>query len=207
MKPQSRKPSPVIDPPKRSFKVPVGIDPGLGETGVVILSPELDVLACSSWTAPKGNDLERCISLAGTVAAWVFQQVPAGTGAIEIGLETPVLTGSPVVFAKQWRFLSLLEYFLYAESKKFSRSITLTEVTPTESKKALTGYGTADKEDMINYSPFTDAHNMRQSTKEAVADAYGHAIAARKGFGGTPVSLDMIVPLRLKPIYAEDAKK
>lgn len=202
MKQQSRKPSPVIDRPAVSHRVPIGIDPGLGETGVVILDPQDSVIACATWTAARGNDLERCISLAGTVAAWVFRNVPPGKTQVEIGLETPVLTGSAVVFAKQWRFISLLEYFLWLEARKLNRPVALIEVTPSESKKALTGYGAADKEDMIGYSSFTDSP-VKQHTKETLADSEAHAQAAKKGFGGLPVALDMVVPIRLKAIHEQ----
>lgn len=182
--------------------VPVGIDPGLGETGAVILDENLNVLASATWTAPKGaTDLQRCVSLAGTVAAWVFQNLPGGNAPVKIGLETPVFTHSAGNFAKQWRLLSLLEAHLWTEARKLKREVVLVEVGPTESKRALTGHGNADKDDMVNYGPFTDAPDMKRETKEALSDAYAHGIAPLKEYGQVLVRLDTLVPIRVKPLY------
>jgi len=187
----------------------VGVDPGFGELGCVGIDEDRQVIFGATWRAPKwGPDLERANGLARSWAKWFLRNKPADSPAT-VAFELPVMTGSPAIFAKQWRLLAMLQQYLFLTSsvrvpERKDQPIWLVEVTPTESKKALTGHGGAEKQDMIDSSPFTELDNRKvpsRSTLECLADSYGHAVAAMKPGRERVLLCDLNPTMELEAYY------
>lgn len=167
----------------------VGIDPGLTETGMVLLDPAGKYKAGATFRAARvsGSDLERVVNLGtsviGMLAAWT---VAYGIKRVLIGIEYPIVSsGNVVSYRKQVALLHEIERSLWQQSltsfKVYGEDTTLVriaEINPTISKKGLTGDPLADKASMIAHGPFRDREEIPRPTREALADAYAHAQAA-----------------------------
>jgi Holliday junction resolvasome RuvABC endonuclease subunit len=164
----------------------LGIDPGLGETGLVLFEcdgEDSEVLEIATYSASKKGDIiERTDNLAGaienTLCRWCRRH---DIGDLLIGIEIPIIRGHAGksnldVYRKQVQLLYLLETLLLDLPVD---NVRIVEVNPTESKKVLTGRGDADKSEMVDASPFYGVLlTHTRGTAEALADAYAHGLAA-----------------------------
>lgn len=168
----------------------VGIDPGLTETGMVLLDPAGVYKAGATFRASRvsGSDLERVVNLGssvvGMLAAWSVQY---GIQRVLIGIEYPVVAhaGNITSYRKQVSLLHEIERSLWQQSLSSikvygddSTLVRIAEINPTISKKGLTGDPMADKASMIEHGPFKGRDDISRPTREALADAYAHALAA-----------------------------
>lgn len=159
----------------------IGIDPGFGEAAAVLYrdADENAVLAYATYTAPDPKDppAARAMALADrvidTLAFWVDQ---FDIKLLDIGIETPVMAKNVDGFSKQWRFVQELESGIMHRLSGELIECWVTEVNPSTSKSLATNDGRASKAEMIEASPFR-ASGFRDSTKEALADAWAHGLA------------------------------
>jgi len=166
------------------MKWSIGIDPGLGETGVVLCRDDVQPLTEEwvTYSCPPGDeDVARVVSLAGAVidciVGWIEEY---GIEQLDICIELPVYKHNAATYTKQIRLLEEIEsglFFLVAGEVK---QLYLTEVYPSTSKGLLTNDGRADKDRMVEcyeklHPPWDKGVN--RATKEAVADAYAHSLA------------------------------
>ncbi len=170
----------------------VGIDPGYGETGVVLLENETYV-AGATFKSPTGPlPMQRSLGLSRAVVTQIVQWV--GQYNIEdllVGIETPIMnmqrnfknqmTANVDAYSKQMRTIQEIEHLLWDVAREFQEegtTIWLEEVGPTESKKLVLKNGNAGKDEIIAASPFTDRDDLARTVQEALADAWMHARAA-----------------------------
>lgn len=150
-----------------------GIDPGYGMTGMVLVDHLGELVAYAAFgRRPGEHEAKRAVLHANDVIDVVRGWIDM-SGRLRVGIETPVYTQNPATFAKQWRLVQEIEGFL------MGMDVELVEVGPTTSKRVLTGSGLADKAAMVAASPFAGLP-MPEDKREALADAWGHALAARK---------------------------
>jgi len=160
----------------------IGIDPGYGMTGLVLVDDAGNLL--DSYTldrAPGEHEGVRAVNhaneIAGKLDEWIIEKCPPD---VRVGIETPTFNGNPLTYSKQWRLIQAIESNLCALALQLKAvKITLAEVNPKTSKRVLTGNGDANKADMVDKSPFQTCSYMPLPEREALADAWGHAAAAR----------------------------
>ena len=197
----------------------VGVDPGLTETGMVLLDPERKYRAGATFTAPRmsGTDLERIVNLGtsvtGMLAAWSVQY---GIRRVLIGIEYPIVapSGNVVTYRKQVSLLHEIQRSLWQQAQSSAQVygedatlVRIAEINPMVSKRLLTGDGKASKGEMIAKGPFGGREEIPLLTREALADAYGHACAALDV--AEVEQLIMLEELRrqaYRPKFVEDAK-
>lgn len=156
----------------------LGIDPGYGMMGVVLLDRAGDTR--TTWTLgspPGAPEYRRAVSAAVAVACTVDQWAEMLDAPLWVGIEVPFYNNNAPTYAKQVRLVQELEHQL-AGLQACDR---IYEVAPATSKRALTGDGRADKAAMVAASPFAGRVDMSRESREALADAYGHALAVRTG--------------------------
>ena len=161
----------------------IGIDPGYGMTGIVLVDPTGEVIDefASSYPPVVGEpEYLRASRMAARLWAAIdimLEKVPPGS-VLRYGIETPVYTGNALTFSKQWRLVQAIEHRLQiVDDVTIVRE--LAEIGPTASKKLLTGKGDASKWDMVSASPYSGRVDLDMATREALADAYAHANAAK----------------------------
>jgi Holliday junction resolvasome RuvABC endonuclease subunit len=163
----------------------IGIDPGFGMTGVVLLkaSEQEKVVdaAVFSCGASAGNHFERTISLSASVVDQVCRWITDHKIThLDIGIETPIFGKhrNANVFSLQWRLIQELESGLVYVPASFDgmRELWITEIHNKTSKMLATGSGEADKPAMIAASPFNGNKEFDQSRLEALADAWAHSL-------------------------------
>lgn len=159
-----------------SVKWVAAIDPGFGETGMVLINPLGHLVAYATWTLSDGIPSVRATSLATAVVCEIIDWKEAYKFEwLLVGLEMPIMKmGNAFTFGLQMRLIQEIEAGLWNAGMK----MTLCEVSPTASKRILTGDGRADKSAMILSSPFKSFHELSQSSREALADAWAHSKAA-----------------------------
>lgn len=157
----------------------LGVDPGLGETGLCLLRPDgvaVEARTLKARPASSGSDLQRITDLVAGVVEAVEDMSQANEiqwdDDVLLAIETPVLgRGHQNVtnYAKQVKTAFLIE-------TQLSRYVSyVLELTPTEVKKYGAGDGAADKAAVIAASPFSGSGH----TVETMADAWA---AARAGY-------------------------
>ena len=157
----------------------IGIDPGYGMTGMVLVDSFGDVV--SEWAgarAPGEHEASRAALHAGVIGVQMANMVcmmPLCT--LRVGIETPVYSGNALTFSKQWRLIQAIEQMLLGFPKVH---IELAEIVNSTSKKVLTGNGGADKDAMVAASPYAGRTDLATSVREALADAYAHALAGQQ---------------------------
>lgn len=162
----------------------VGCDPGYTMLGLVLLTSTLTPVAWCTWhQEPIEHEMLRSVQLSVAVVDKLDQWFDKfKIERVRIGLELPVYTHNPLTFSKQWRLIQTLEDTLWGLTQYSHVELDLYEVGPTFSKHALTGNGAATKNEMVAASPFAKTA-ASPAIREALADAYGHAVAA----GRSPV--------------------
>ena len=162
----------------------IGIDPGFGETGIVLVLVD-GKRKPQHWATfrcpPKGDEnLCRAVSLASEIVSLVVLWVEEhNIQRLSIGIETPIYNQNALAYEMQVRLLQEIESGLLHLVGAITKDCWLVEVPPGTSKLLATGSGRATKEDMVKAMP-EEMQRMGQTraTKEALADAWGHSLAA-----------------------------
>lgn len=160
----------------------IGVDPGFRETGAVLFLDEGEEtpVAAATWscTNTADDDLPRAVALAGEVVtqiiAWIRKYEIEH---LDISIETPIYKRNAATFIKQIRLLQEIESGIFHIVEGEVKELWLTEVNPITSKRLATDSGKATKADMIRCSPYRDTE-VRAHTKETLADAWAHGLAA-----------------------------
>ena len=161
-------------------KYAVGIDPGFGRTGVVLRLGTKDL----SWATMKcgpseGTPFQRATKVADKISEVLVSMIEEHQIThLDISIETPFYNKNPATFELQWRLIQQIETFLWIVLSEYLDELWVTEVGPTTSKHLLTGSGKADKDMMVAASPFADSDILDRDDLEAIADAWGHSLAA-----------------------------
>lgn len=141
---------------------------------------DLDVVAWATYACPKKStpDVSRNVSLAGCVVNlimdWIHQYE---IKALDIGIELPVYSrkAGPQTLIKQARLLQEIESGIFHVLTGELDECWVTEVNPRTSK-SLAGCGPREKP--VEQSPFRlEPQDIRDSTREALADAWAHSLA------------------------------
>jgi hypothetical protein len=178
----------------------IGIDPGLGETGLV-LRPADERNKVIAWAVlscpPNGSGLERTRDLAAAVMGvlddWVWQHMldpwsePEIEAALDIGIETPIYNGNARSFELQWRLVAALEESIGRTLAEVLSKVWITEVPPSTSKQ-LAGKGFTTKDQVFGASPFPGMRAdgklsiaLSKDTYQTLSDAWAHSLATWEG--------------------------
>lgn len=167
----------------------IGIDPGLTETGVVLCQDDDDLtpIAWSTFSSPTGHTtLARVVSLAAEIVSLLVDWVTEfDIKELDVAIETPIHKANIASYGKQMRLLQEIESGVFHIVAGELDVCWITEVNPVQSKMLATGNPRANKDMMVEYSPF-ESYIVRKSTLEAIADAWAHANAAWGGQKGAP---------------------
>ncbi len=172
----------------------IGVDPGLGETGVVLCKDDDDLtpIAWATFNSPTGHStLARAMALGTEVVsqilAWVHEY---GIKKLDIAIELPIYSYNANSYEKQIRLLQEIESGIFYMVAGVCEECWVTEINPRQSKLLATGNGNANKDEVIVCSPFKDykefSPSIKKPTVEALADAWAHANATWEGQQGAP---------------------
>jgi Holliday junction resolvasome RuvABC endonuclease subunit len=165
-----------------SFLV-IGVDPGVGRTGVVVMNEHKEVLAGATFMSKLSQFCHgaRIYDLAHEVRLWLDDVVPPSMWDLPVrfAIETPVMNKVRNVktFSLQWRLVQEL-----LVTPIVGTDVTAIEVHNTAVKVAATGKGNASKDEVVDASPFY--HEMfgvtdtAHASVEALADAWAIALCA-----------------------------
>lgn len=180
-----------------------GIDPGLVRTGVICATPDT-VLEYATYSAGRGPDFSRAIGLAQAVLEFILQchytHGEAGECNVRVAIELPIYKRNAKTLIKQIRLFEEIESQLFGLSGEF-KSCKVYEISPTQAKKAATGYGTATKGDIIAACPESlrvELDSCSRDDAEAIGDAWAHYRAGITGrfenyFDMTTLAIDLPV--------------
>lgn len=164
----------------------IGIDPGLGETGLVLCTEDsrkeqvLHHWRTFSCPPADSEDLTRVVSLASSVVDTIIEWIDEfHITELDCCIELPVYKHNALTFTKQIRLLEEIESGLFFTATGLVERMIMTEVYPTTSKSLLTGNSRAKKPQMVaDFEKLTGwTVDGPVATKEAVADAYAHSLA------------------------------
>ena len=164
----------------------IGIDPGFGETGVVLYtdSGEDEILEWATFKCPpKGQaDAARAAALAENIINEILGWIEAYKIAhLDISLEVPVMGKNVRSLQKQMRVLQEIESGLFYRVAGEVKELWITEINPKQVKVLATNDGGAGKAAVIRASPFSTikyAMELQLTTLEALADAWAIGLAA-----------------------------
>jgi len=159
----------------------VGIDPGFGMTGLVLMHGET-VAAFASYTSPpEDNVIGRVTSMSNSIVTqilkWVWQ---FELTELSISIETPIYKNNAGTLMLQMRLFQDIESGLYHLIAPELTVCDVYEVNPTTSKTLATGNGKASKGEIITASPLLSLWGENpapQEVMEAIADAWAHSLA------------------------------
>jgi Holliday junction resolvasome RuvABC endonuclease subunit len=157
----------------------IGIDPGFGLSGVVLVrDKEVVDWALHSMPPSESPDWIRAASLASgiiqSISSWVDTYK---IEAVMLGVEVPVYNLNPRTFCLQSRLLQEIETGLTIVVGSEVEEVYITEVNPGSAKKALTGNARANKKDMIAAGPWARS-SMTYDERHTLSDAYAMALCA-----------------------------
>ena len=184
----------------------LGIDPGFGNTGAVLrLSRDKLPAKAACWynddTAdwPVRRAQSICIPMIETVLAWVQEN---DITKLTVCMETPVYNGNAKGLMLQMILYAVIQAALYDYLVPILDEVYIIEVNNQTSKVALTGKGSAKKEDMIACSPWKDyvLRDMTYSQAHTLADALGHSLAEK----GTRWALHKLPQYSVHANYVEE---
>jgi Holliday junction resolvasome RuvABC endonuclease subunit len=163
-------------------KFVIGIDPGLGETGLILRVEHEVVIAWHTYSVPGEGTKAfiRATTLADHVIAQIVEWiVEYHIKLLDICIELPIFAArNPASYAKQIRILQEIESGIYYRIASVVQECWVTELMPTESKQLACNDGSADKDMIVRASPFADRIDLNKSTREALADAWAHSLGA-----------------------------
>lgn len=193
----------------------VGIDPGFTETGMVLRQesrPVKDVSSLATYTldSKQGGWMVPCtrsISLASSICECLVGWIHLfKIQTLEVCLEMPIYNGGVDTLTLQMRLIQDIEHGLMSVVEPELRTLYLTEVNNATSKKLATGHGGAKKPEMVAASPFVDAE-YTTPTKQALADAWAHSLAAKQQYNLTRSMLVPVYPKVIAPTLSWDQMK
>ena len=165
----------------------VGIDPGFGETGVVLYTDE-DTDTILEWATfsspPKGHAAAaRAASLAEHVISELLKWIERHKiQHLDVSIEVPFMAKNVAGFQKQIRLIQEIESGVLFRLAGEIQELWVTEIGPTQAKLLATYDGGASKQEIVMASPFFagigSVIHMTLSTIEAVADAWAIGLAA-----------------------------
>lgn len=163
----------------------VGIDPGVTMTGMVLLDDKHEVCAWAAYSCPPGPpNFRRALSLSRHIYDRMRNwRLEYSIDALRVGLEMPIWKRNPSTFSLQWRTIQMMEASIWELSSHFiggkndGQNVELVEVNNKSAKLQLAHDGDADKDAMVAASPFKIL-KINKDIKEAIADAYAHALVA-----------------------------
>lgn len=162
----------------------VGIDPGLGCTGVAILIDSV-LRDFTTVSVPPLEDVPlqaRVDTVAAEVTGWLVENLPTGTQPI-IVCEHPIFGHNPLGFAKQVKLLQCVEEYLFDNGCVHWVGGRLVEVLPHSPRQRLGLKVSAKKEEVQAKFLEVYATRMEGLTKvrrEAIGDAWAIARCAEK---------------------------
>lgn len=177
-----------------STRFSVGIDPGYGCAGLVLVRHDLvcdtvvafslfeDLLGRGAPTVFRSQDMAR--RLGSTIGGWVAAH---GIRDLAVGLELPIYNRNPEAYAKQYTLIQAIEAVLCSYVAPRVDDLVIAEPNPSESKHLATGSGAASKDEMYRKSPFVAVEfrdamaKLTKDQRETLSDAWAHSLAARKG--------------------------
>ena len=164
----------------------LGIDPGYGETGAVLsLVNDGIPVEAACWCNDNTHELPMlramsiCIPMMEQVLAWITEH---DIEVLRVGLEEPIYNGNPKVLMIQMSLFVMLQAYVYDYLTPHLDELYLTIVSNQTSKKRLTGNGHADKNAMINSSPWVGytSHGLTYAQAHTLADAYAQGLCSDK---------------------------
>jgi len=181
----------------------MGLDPGFGESGVVLIDEDERPLEWFTLSRKTGDDLSRAIIMGDKITNWITTMADKyDMQDLRIGLELPVVAvkkvGSRVVgmnastYAKQMRLYHEIESQLLLKIIHLKLHIEIAEIGNATSKRLLTGDGRADKGKMLACGPFTQ--HKPKYTAITLSDAYAHALAGKAA----------LQPIKLWQVYEQE---
>jgi Holliday junction resolvasome RuvABC endonuclease subunit len=189
----------------------VGIDPGFGMTGLILMKGN-EVAAFSSFTSPPSDDvIGRVTAMSNSIVThilkWIWQ---FELEQLDIGIETPVYNSNAGTLMLQMRLLQDVESGIYHLIAPELKECMLYEVNPVTSKSLSTGNGKADKAAIIVASPLCALWSTEpapQEIMEAVADAWSHSLIVLdvNAVGNDMVKLDYVPCMQTSDAVLIDA--
>lgn len=172
-------------PPPSNYAV--GIDPGLGEAGVVLRRGDqvLEFGTTSDTYGPSFPTALRAQAIAarivGRVIKWIEQHQISD---LDVAVELPVYTSNADGFGKQYATVQAIEAALLEHAAPMLERMWVHEPHPSESKKAATGKGNATKVEIYSASPFIHMPRLIAGLKEdtilTLADAWAHSLTVER---------------------------
>jgi hypothetical protein len=161
----------------------IAADPGVGETGLILLAPgsSRDVLEYATFSCPpNGSAFGRTMALSDQIAmrmgVWMDKYA---VEYVDICIETPIWNKSPRSFELQWRLVQAIEMLLYMHACLADlKECWITEVPPTTSKRLATSDGGASKDRVAEFSPFERGDFKSVDTWRTLGDTWAHSLAA-----------------------------
>jgi Holliday junction resolvasome RuvABC endonuclease subunit len=169
------------------MRLTLGIDPGLGETGLVLLDEygQVQEAATVRGEGPTKIALQRVENLAQSVRGEIWSWRKLRSNELLIAIEHPILRSTNVdTYRLQAATMHAIEREMLIMSMGF-QGWGLVEVNPTTSKMQVTGLPKATKAQMVGASPFSYGAGNRRSLVEALADAWAHATVGQKGLAAS----------------------
>lgn len=164
----------------------LGIDPGLGETGMVYLNEYGHVKACATVRAEGSGVLtvQRIENLAQAVGRQILEWMAKGGIAPDtlFAIEHPIMRSTNVdTYRLQAATMHAIMRELVVVAWEYENKCGVVEINPKVSKVQATGSGNATKDQMVKASPFEYGRGRRRGMIQALADAWAHARAGQKG--------------------------
>ena len=177
-------------------KFMVGIDPGFGQTGLVLRdSASQDALAWYTWTAGTGDEFTRGMAMAQCVVdalVLLTEEYSMEDATLSAAIEMHIWNRNTVTYRMQTRLLDQIESGIMAVVTPLVGRLLLVEHMPGTAKKAATGSGYATKEDIIKEAKTRFPADLWESslaqgnkdTAHTLADAWAHSLVAGYPFSG-----------------------
>ena len=160
----------------------LGIDPGFGNTGAVLrLVDEQEVVDAACWYNDNVHDWNvlRAMSIAIPLIERAVALVQEnGVECLEVCIEYPVYNGNAKVLMSQMTLYTLLQVYVYDYLVPLVPEVYLSTVNNRTSKKLLAHDGSADKQAMIEASPWAGCDDLTYSQLHTLADSYAHSLSA-----------------------------
>jgi Holliday junction resolvasome RuvABC endonuclease subunit len=162
----------------------LGIDPGYGNTGVVLrLASDKGTTAAVCWRNDNVGEWDVlraqsiCIPMMEQVLAWVGKY---DIEELEVCVETPFLNRNPGTMIVQMYLFVLLQAYVFDYLVPIVPQVYLTIVHNATSKSKLAHIKAATKSQMIQASEWADykKRGLTYDQAHTLADAYAHSLSA-----------------------------
>jgi len=170
----------------------VGIDPGYGETGVVLVehSEYTDSLIEYGLVRDHFGSSFPTVFRSQAVAVRVIERLLEWVHKhhirfLDIAIEMPIYNLNVDAFAKQSTLIQAIEALICSHVAPLVERCWIVEPSPSESKHLATGSGSATKAEVFRASPYSRPQfksvreALGESSVETLADAWAHSLATR----------------------------